>query len=354
MASAASLEKKTVKELKDIAKEAGVKPLPTKKTDLIRAIIDMKARAAPGVLALKCVENGRRKCPSDQLCETETGKCRKKTKAGEPWGLAALKESLGDDYYYDKEHGLVGRFEAVMKHLQALGLIKEKTPTPPKEEPKKAPKAPKKKSPAKKKSPKKPSPKKEAKKAAKKKSPKKPSPKKEVKAAKAAAKKCTDKDAEACPADTLCSVKSGRCIKDSARSRKGQYLLDVDGRLIVGEKAAVDDLQKVLGGTVRKADVKEVAEAAKVPTPPKKKPLPKTKAALTKRLKTLEESGASAEDIEEVKAALEALKKPTAVAEPAVAVAEPVAAAKVSPPRMQEISDEIRRTFNECLEQLKA
>ena len=162
--------------------------------------------------------------------------------------------------------------------------------------------------------------------------------------------RCDDKDEEACETGKICSVKSGGCIQDNSRNRKGMYLLEIDGRLIVGNEAAINDLKEILGGVVRKADAKKEVSREE-PLSPKKKALPPGKAALKERLEKVEKESDEAKEIEAVLAKME--QKAEEKKSPAKAVSSPKGKRKTSPPRIQRVSDETRKAFMACIATLK-
>jgi hypothetical protein len=124
-----------------------------------------------------------------------------------------------------------------------------------------------KESPKKKVSPKKPSPTKSpSKKSVKVTIAKKPA----KKSAKKPAKRCDDEDGS-CDPGQLCSAISGKCIKDTKTARKDKSELIVDGRVIIGSKKIIEDLQKKLGGIISDVTpVKKPSPVKKVKKPVKK------------------------------------------------------------------------------------
>lgn len=174
-------------------KKADVKPKPAPKPKVVTP--EKKA-------SFKCGTKDKRKCPAPKICDVHSGKCVSRTKKR---GLTKRAEDsrrkiYGDDYYFDEDLGLVGRKEDVLEHIKYWGLD---TPSKPK-----------------------------------------PAPKPRT------SKKCTaKKDPLMCDSGELCDADTGKCIEDTPSVRK-QWILEVNGRTIVGKKAAIERLQKVLGGEV--------------------------------------------------------------------------------------------------------
>jgi hypothetical protein len=162
-------------------------------------------------------------CDDDEICDTFSNKCIRKTKAGRPWGEASYKRSYGSKYNYDEDMGVIGSSET----LSNLRGGKSKSPE---------------------KKTKKPSPK-----------PKRRLVLKKRVAApkKGAAKKCNDPDdPKLCDEDQVCFAKTGRCRKDTPVLRKGQYELTTEtGQRILGDEAELRSLQKLFkNSTIRKAE----------------------------------------------------------------------------------------------------
>lgn len=75
---------------------------------------------------------------------------------------------------------------------------------------------------------------------------------------------CFEEDAEPCADDKLCSGSTGRCVADTTKNRKGKWILNVDGKRILGNKEDLERLQEAQGGDM------EQAEFAKEEKPRKK------------------------------------------------------------------------------------
>ena len=54
-----------------------------------------------------------------------------------------------------------------------------------------------------------------------------------------------------CPKEKVCNVLTRKCVANNAVNRRGQSLLNVGGRIILGDKDTIEKLQKVLGGDCR-------------------------------------------------------------------------------------------------------
>lgn len=247
--TAASLNKKLVKELKEICAERGIECKGTKST-IIAAILseysdakEIKVRTkSPSkkkspIRKSKSPKRGRSKspkrkspakrksplkCKSTEVKEVTAKKCVTKLKSGLPAGSAALKKKYGDDYVFDEDLGVVGRSADVEEYRKSF----RKSPT--------------KKSPVKKR-----------------KSPAKKSPVKKTKTIKI--RTCIDKeDPLLCEEDEYCSAtssKAAKCVKGPAKGDKAE--LNVDGRIIVGLPKVIENLQKILGGTITLPDSKK-------------------------------------------------------------------------------------------------
>ena len=186
-------------------------------------------------------------------CNTKTGKCISTIKSGRPRGEKKLMEEFGDDYYVDEKHLLVGTKKDVKGTVEHWRKSKTSKGSPPKA-PKKLQSPLKKPSPAKKPKklpspPKKPSP-------VKQKTPKKKTPTKKPKVSKVPAKGCgasdmtTFDDYDECPKEKVCNVLTRKCVANNAANRRGNSLLNVGGRIILGDKGTIEKLQKVLGGDI--------------------------------------------------------------------------------------------------------
>jgi len=91
----------------------------------------------PKKKAYKCGTRADPKCPPSKICDVDTGSCLTRTKAGMgKRAREAREKKYGDEYYLDDEHGLVGRKQDVLDHLEYWGLLpkiptpKPRTPTP--------------------------------------------------------------------------------------------------------------------------------------------------------------------------------------------------------------------------------
>ena len=238
--SLADLMEMTIAQLQAIAaKESIEAPKRIRKEDLAKMIRkDMlakkskkaetkapaKAKAkAPAKAKEKCLDKDER-CPGE-ICDTETGKCVRKTKTNRPYGEAKLKTTYGSKYHYNEKHGLVGRFASVMEHLKALGLVEEESSS------------------------------------------------EESSSEEEAKEKCYDEDAEPCDEGEICFAESGMCVEDSSEvrglvspSEGGMFVLSVNNKTILGTLRAVTDFQKVLGGTITPAIAPSVSTSAAIST----------------------------------------------------------------------------------------
>ena len=231
-----SYEDQTLSELKSLCKKRKIDTARCgpKKTDVIAALQEWDEIQIGEVR--DCYKNGKPVCGTD-ACETDTGKCVKPK---------SVKKSsyarFGDDFYYDKASGLIGKRADVLAQLKAFGL-----PLPGEASPKKG--AGKKKKASPKKSP-----------STKPKPPKKsPKPKKTPKKK---AKRCDAKDDWLdCDEGQVCSAKSGKCVK--GKPAKGMWVLVIEGRpSIVGEESVIKELQRVMGGKAQKAGEKVAEETS--------------------------------------------------------------------------------------------
>lgn len=287
---------------------------------------------SPGKIELCFESDGSKKCGTD-ICDVNTGKCVKLTKkTKKPFGEKKYQTAYGSDYYYDEKHGVLGRKEDVMSFISKMGGKKVKSPQ-------KSPKA------------------------APPKSPKKVAGKKKK-------ARCDDKtDFLACGDQEVCSTKSGRCVADKAANRKGKWQLLVDGRTIVGTEDTIKELQKALGGEMRKADEKAkkasparvVAASPKREKSPKKAPSPKDIAGIEARMGELLGGGGTNEEMKKLKKRLEELKKtagdkksPQKKKSPAKITGPDVVLR--SPPKGRKIDQSVQSvydSFSACLANLK-
>ena len=275
------------------------KAVPKKKVSPPKKAVPKKKSPSPKKKTLKCAD--KKYDPSEEYCNTETGKVGKLTKKKRPFGEEKLKSSIGNLYTYDEEYGFVGTEEDVEAHIEHMKMIEKskdkKAPTkkaavkksPPKKTvvvkkspPKKAvvKKSPPKKKAAKKtpspvKPPKTPSPAKPPKTPVKpakklppktpvkpakklpqkpvKKTPQKPAKKlpqkpTKVKRACAAADMTDLQEYDECTIGEVCNVLTGKCIKDTNENRQGLSSLVIDGRDIIGDRETIEKLHKHLGG----------------------------------------------------------------------------------------------------------
>jgi hypothetical protein len=290
-----------------------------------------------------CFElDGSKKCGTD-ICDVETGKCVKITKKKRPYGEKKFQDAYGGEYYYDDKNAVIGKREHV---LDFIGKMAGKKPVSPR---KSSPKA----------------------------SPKKPTGGKKKKAT------CYDKTGyNNCDPGTICSTASGKCVADKPLNRKGKWELRVDDRVIVGTEDVIKDLNKILGGTIRKADEKGGAKppspkpkppspklSPKKPSPkpsPKKpspKPSPKTVEDIEKRLQALVAGAGADEETRRLEAQLAALraraaaggKKPSPKRSPRrVGGGTVTTIAPVPPPRKVDITtQDVYKSFQSCLASLK-
>ena len=111
-----SYEDQTLSELKSLCKKRKIDTARCgpKKTDVIAALQEWDEIQIGEVR--DCYKNGKPVCGTD-ACETDTGKCVKPK---------SVKKSsyarFGDDFYYDKASGLIGKRADVLAQLKAFGL----------------------------------------------------------------------------------------------------------------------------------------------------------------------------------------------------------------------------------------
>ncbi len=273
---------KRIKTLRELCKERNIEAEKCKldRAELIAVLEEWDRIQSVEPALYKCGTSTKKKCPPNKICDVNFGMCLAKTKIGISKRARESRENKwGKEYYYDEEYGLVGRKADVLAHLKYWDISKK-----PKKKPKKlrlpipsitlppvSPPSPRKlrlpsppSPPRKPKKPKKlrlplpsitlppvspPSPRK----------PRRPSPPSPPRKP----KKCTDEvDPLICDPNELCSAKSGKCIKDDARVRKNKWILEIDGRVIIGSKKTIKKLQKSLGGGISKAEIPPVEKLA--------------------------------------------------------------------------------------------
>ena len=207
--------------------------------------------------SLTCDENGHNKCPPRFVCRTSDGKCVKKVK-GRPIGESTLRRDI-DDYYYDDKYRLVGERDDVNAHIDFWNMTRSKKgivpPSSPEEEISEEVVA-KKKDVAKhfdtwKK----------LRSMAKAPSPKKPSPPK-YKFKKCGSSTMSNLDYyPPCEDNEMCDIASGKCVDgDNIDDRDGQSMLDINGRIIVGDTDTIKRLQKKFGGEIKIIEEEELEE----------------------------------------------------------------------------------------------
>src|SRR4029079_8769175 len=106
-------------------------PSPPKKAKKAKTPSPPKKKPVKGVKP-KSPKKGSLKCEDrdlfkDKYCDTTTGKIITKTKDGNPRGLKALKERMGDDVYIDKDFGLIGTKEDVQAHIDHWNKVRGNT-----------------------------------------------------------------------------------------------------------------------------------------------------------------------------------------------------------------------------------
>lgn len=368
---AASLNKKTLAQLKKLCTSLGVTCKGTK-AQHIDAILMAKA-ASEGIVEMELPKKKKSAKSPSLVLEIPTASPRSRSKSPKRGRAKTAKKAKS------KSPKRASPVKAAKKTAAKKAVTKKVT----------AKKSPVKKSPVKKA--------KTAKKAVAKKSPVKK------------AKTCVDKeDPLICDEGQICSAPSGRCVKDTKINRHGskndKAELLVDGRVIVGTVSTIQKLEKILGGTITlpgkppakkakspakkkksparaKSPVKKASPAKKKkspvkakspakrtspkgkeelspPTPkpksPKKSPVvkkparkpaksPQTLEAVQRRLDKLVEEGGDQSDIEKLQKKLDDLKKKKKSPE-----------AKAKPGKVKMAEQEIYKTFMECLSALSA
>lgn len=268
----------------------------------------------------RCGPRDKRKCPPPKVCDVGTGACVSRTKAGKLNKRAreSREKKYGAEYYFDEEHGLVGREQDVMDHLEYWGLLPGEEPVRP---------------------------------------PALPTPKK--------VGQCTDKDDPLlCDEGEVCYArgKTGKCVEDTDKTRKNRHILETaDGRVIVGGKATIEKLQKTLGGTIstpekkpkKKKEPKKPKTPRKPKTPKKKKKEPTTEAGLQEHIRKLSEEGGAEEDIARLEEALEKLKKKKKTKKKRKEEPKPSKAPPKPPSfRLEEKRQDIAERFSQCIAEL--
>ena len=226
MESKKDFDKMKVDELKKYMKKEKIK-LPSYgsgkneavlKSDLIREIMDHISRKSEveyieipsskspkkssprisPVFEYKCGDK-KNSC-SPKACSVKTGECIPVLKTGKLHKSSEKKqrEVYGEDYYFDEKTGLIGPKEDIEKHIQSWKEEESEQRCDSKENPK------------------------------------------------------------SCGQDELCDSSTGDCIDDNDQNRKDKYILDTNGRLIVGSKYTIEKLQKILGGDISPAEEEEV------------------------------------------------------------------------------------------------
>jgi len=221
--------KKLMKKEKIISPNKGV----VRKSDLIAVIIDYRTinsdideisfSSKSGGFSPKCGKKNKKCFPN--ACSAETGECLPVLTTGELYKSVEAKQKKlhGKDYYFDKNSGLVGKKEDVDEHLKYWN----KSPSSRKLSSKR--KSSLRKSPS--------------------------SRKLSSKRKSQSGRRCDSKDNPLlCGKNKICSAKSGACVSDTTSYRKGKYVLDADGRLIIGSKDTIEKLQEILGGKVSPTD----------------------------------------------------------------------------------------------------
>jgi hypothetical protein len=211
------LNKMKISDLKSIIEEEGIYlPRTTSKssvnkTFLISAIIDHRSKENGideiSIPSFKCGTK-KNKC-APKACSVDSGECLPVLSSGDLYKSVEYNQQVlhGNDYYFDKKSGLVGKKADVNDHIKHWNSSKSQS----------------KRSSSK--------------------------PKSQIK------KRCDSKiNPLNCEDDQLCSADTGSCVNDTASYRKGKYILDTDGRLIVGNKDTIEKLQNILGGNITIAD----------------------------------------------------------------------------------------------------
>ena len=120
----------TIAQLRAFAQAKGIELTQKLKADIRQEIISALGGAGPSDIgaarpAASCFDQGANTCAEPTpLCNLATGKCVKKTKAGKPWGAAAIEKKIGATYVFDPATGLIGTSAAVAKaqaEMEALG-----------------------------------------------------------------------------------------------------------------------------------------------------------------------------------------------------------------------------------------
>jgi hypothetical protein len=156
-----------------------------------------------------------------------------------------------------------------------------------------------------------------------------------------------------CGDNSVCDAETGNCLKKSDKNLKGKFILDVEGKQILGSKEAITNLQKLLGGEIispQKGSIKSVG---------KKQSAPERGSIITEEEEAEEDIGGTfAEELLKIssKKKTPSLKKPSlkkgsakkpSLKKPSIKKPSPKVEVKITDSR-----SDIQKTFMECLSRI--
>lgn len=159
-----------------------------------------------------------------------------------------------------------------------------------------------------------------------------------------------------CDKDSVCDFQTGNCIPDTEKYTKGKYMLEIDGRRILGNKIVIEKLQKTIGGKIHSYSPKK--------SPPKRKSVGKKSPPRRKIIE--EDSTESGEGEEDIAGTFAKELEKIAKKSPSGSIKKspkggsikksPKGSVKTSPPKMTaKLNDprkDVAKTFAECLSKL--
>ncbi len=150
-----------------------------------------------------------------------------------------------------------------------------------------------------------------------------------------------------CDKNSVCDFQTGNCIPDTEKYTKGKYMLEIDGRRILGNKIVIEKLQKTIGGKIHSYSPKKSTpkrKSAGKKSPPKRKIIEEDSTESGEGEEDI--SGTFAKELEKI-----AKKSPKGSAKKSpkgsVKTSSPKVTAKLNDPRK-----DVAKTFAECLSKL--